>query len=107
MIQTLTQLKREAANYTWEIFYNSYLSPENPQEISDRMKGERTIHKFQSNAIAWQMPNGELNWLHFKSAKEFSFELEGDTQIVIFRPAHHPDAAMKYRLHPINGQQAA
>jgi hypothetical protein len=53
MIKSLAQLKREASNYTWEIFYNSYLNPENPQEISDRAKGERTIHKFQSNAIAW------------------------------------------------------
>ena len=107
MIKTLAQLKREAANYTWEIFHNSYMNPEHPTAISERMTGERTIHKFQSNAIAFRMSSGEIIWLYFKNAKEFSFELEGDTQIVIFRPAHRPDDAMKYRLRPISGQQAA
>jgi hypothetical protein len=104
MIESLAQLKREAANYTWEIFYNSYLNPENPQEISDRMKGERTIYKFQPNAIAWLMPNGELNWLYFKSAKEFSFEEEGDNQIVVKSCER---GTMKYRLRPIKPAQVA
>jgi len=103
MIQTLAQLKREAANYTWEIFYNSYLNPENPTAISERMSGQRTIHKFQSNAIAFQMPNGEISWLYFKGAKEFSFEQDGECPIVI-RTDHK--GTMKYRLRPINGQQA-
>ena len=39
MFKSFAQLMREAENYTWEIFYHSYMNPENPQEISYKAKG--------------------------------------------------------------------
>lgn len=116
-MKTLADLKREAKNYTWEMYYNSlfggYLQPKH------KFYGlQRRVNKIQSNSLAFEYKESKsgLSWLDWPKASELSItnkicvggqeKIAGHGEyIVSITPEDEKECTLYYHLRPINNNQ--
>lgn len=106
MIKTVAELKREAKNYTWELYYNSFMNKVDPFSLPDRIKGERVIAKVQTNSIAFKMPDGRESWLDWPKASQIRFDHAQDNNEDTILNVQVDEngltlGELRYRLRPI------
>lgn len=101
MIKSLSQLKREAANYTWQLYSFSFDGgkTESNHKFRDMV---RTISSVDSQQFWFNTPGHGITSMTFGKASNWSFEkyLYNDIdQIVIVNVPNGP--LMRYHLRPI------
>lgn len=112
-MKTLADLKRNAINYTWEMYYNSgfggYLKP------GDKFYGlRRKVLKVQSNSLSLQSPLdiNKPSWLEWPKATELTItdkisaggqeKIAGHNEfIVLIEPIDPKGCAIFYHLRPV------
>lgn len=91
---TLTELKRTANNYSWNLCNHTYLNQSKPGFL-----GVREVLSVQSNGI-WFIKDGQRLWLEFPKAVNCSFFMSNGNLCLSIQinPENDPKAHMVYEL---------
>ena len=112
-MKTLSDLKREANNYTWEMYYNSwfggYLQP------GHKFYGkQRKVLKVQSNSLCFEIEGQKTgSWLDWPKARELTItdkvfaggqeKTAGHGEYIIcINPADERECTIYYHLRPVS-----
>lgn len=79
-MKNLSELKKDAKNYTWELY--KFINPETEQNIPHKyLNVPRKIEKLQSNSLMFEGGS----WLYFPKSKDISFEkyLYNDNDVIV------------------------
>jgi len=107
MIKTLAQLKREAANYTWQLY--SYSHDNGKTEKAHPFKDfVRTVDKVASKEIYLSTPSGNSSSMPFGKAANWKFEkyLYNDTDVIVVVQVPESSVVMRYHLRPVKVKPA-
>ena len=102
MIKSLAQLKRDAANYTWQLYS---FSPDNgkTQKPGPFQGLVRTVDKVTSEAVYLSLPSGGSASKPFGKAAYYKFEkyLYNDTDTIVVVQVPGVPVISRYHLRPI------
>ena len=101
MIKSLAQLKREAANYTWQLY--SYSHDNGKTEKPRTFKGLiRTVDNVTSKDLYLSTPSGASSSMPFGKAENWKFEkyLHNNTDIIVSIQVPETPVVVRYHLRP-------
>lgn len=101
MIKNLTQLKKQATNYTWELYSRSFDGGKTQSSQRHGIGKVRNVLRVSSTDFIFENPEGEESYLSFPKAKECTFEsyLYNDTDTIF--TINLGKTQVKYHLRPI------
>ena len=118
-MKTLADLKRQASNYTLEMYFNSWATKDGFLPVGHKLYGlRREVGKLQTNRMAFKSPTDSgLSWLEFPKASELTItdnvicggQLKTKPHgeyIVTIKPMDEKGCELRYHLRPLEVLQA-